>query len=151
MNIIFSTNNCQLNNLHYLSKLNFLIMQKSKLRNISLVILGTIFLAACTSKTIVPDITVPSGNVSFSNDVVPIFTKSCAINGCHATGNNQPDLSAANAYRSLITMSLVDTINPAQSVIYKKISPGGSMSLYIQSPADPQTILYWIKQGAKNN
>lgn len=127
-------------------------MQKSKLRNIALVILGTLFLAACTSKIIQPpDLPVPSGNLSFKNDVVPIFTKSCALPGCHATGNIQPDLTAGSAYNSLITMSLVDTILPDQSVLYKKISPGGTMNQYLPSATDRQTILYWIKQGAKHN
>jgi hypothetical protein len=126
-------------------------MQKSKLKNIAVVILGTLFLAACTSKTIQPpDLPVPSGNLSFSKDVVPIFTKSCAISGCHASGFIQPDLSASNAYNSLISMSLVDTLHPTQSVIYVKITQG-TMKSYLSSAADGQSILYWIKQGAKNN
>jgi hypothetical protein len=55
------------------------------------------------------------------------------------------------AYNSLISMNLVDTINPTQSVIYMKISPSGSMNLYIKTPTNQQIILNWIKQGAKNN
>lgn len=125
-------------------------MQKSKLRNIALVILGMLFLAACTNKTIVP-IPVASGPVSFSNDVVPIFTNSCAINGCHATGNIAPDLTPTKAYNSLLAMNLVDTINPTQSVLYMKVSPVGSMNQFIKSPTDEQVILNWIKQGAKDN
>ena len=125
-------------------------MQKSKVRNIIVVIVGTLFLVACTSKTIVP-VPVASGPVSFSNAVVPIFTKSCAFNGCHATGFIRPDLTPTHAYNSLISMNLVDTLSPKQSVIYIKISPGGTMNQYIQNPADEQIILSWIQQGAKNN
>ena len=126
-------------------------MQKSKLKNIAVVILGTLFLAACTSKTIQPpDLPIPSGNLSFSKDVAPIFTKSCALSGCHASGFIQPDLTASNAYNSLISMSLVDTLQPEQSALYKKITQG-TMKPYLSSPEDGQIILYWIKQGAKNN
>lgn len=127
-------------------------MQTSKLRNIALVILGTIFLAACTSKTIQPpDLPIPSGNLSFKSDVVPVFTKSCALASCHASGFQQPDLTPSNAYKSLFSMSLVDTIQPDQSALYKIITPGGIMNTYLPSAFDQQTILYWIKQGAKNN
>jgi hypothetical protein len=125
-------------------------MQKSKMKNIALVILGIVFLAACTSKTIVP-IPVPTGPVSFSNDVVPIFSSSCAITGCHVAGNIAPDLTPSKAYNSLMTMNLVDTITPAQSILYMKVNTGGSMNMFIKDPADPQIILNWITQGAKDN
>ena len=124
-------------------------MQKSKLRNIVLVILGTVFLAACTSKTIVP-IPVVTGPVSFSTDVIPVFSSNCAISGCHVAGNIAPDLTASKAYNSLMTMNLVDTVHPNQSVIYLKISTG-TMNQYIKTPVNQQIILNWITQGAKNN
>jgi|WetSurMetagenome_2_1015567.scaffolds.fasta_scaffold1104203_2 hypothetical protein len=125
-------------------------MQKSKLRNMALVIMGLLVLAACTSKTIVP-VPVPTGPVSFSSDIVPIFNSGCAITGCHVAGNVAPDLTESKAYNSLMTMNLVDTLNPAGSVLYVKVSPGGTMNHYIQNPADVQIILNWITQGAKNN
>jgi hypothetical protein len=144
-----STNYCQLNNLFYLSKLNPQIMQKSKLRNIVLAILGIVFLVACTSKTIVPT-PVSKAPVSFSNDVLPVFTSNCAISGCHVAGNIAPDLTTSKAYNSLMTMNLVDTVHPNQSVLYMKISTG-TMNQYIKTPVNQQIILNWITQGAKNN
>jgi hypothetical protein len=125
-------------------------MQKSKLRNIALVILGILFLAACTSKTIVP-IPVSTGPVSFSGDVIPVFTSNCAISGCHASGFIAPDLTASNAYNDLMSMNLVDTVHPDQSMLYKKIIPGGTMNPYIKTTENQQIILNWITQGAKNN
>ena len=126
-------------------------MQKCKLKNSVFIILGFLFLSACTTKTIeVSTTTIPPGNISFSTQVVPIFTKSCAFTGCHAAGGVNPNLSPTAAYSSLTTLHLLDTVAPAQSVLYMKIT-SGTMSQYIQSASDVQIILKWIQQGAKNN
>lgn len=126
-------------------------MQKSKLRNIALVLLGMFFLAACTSKTIqAPAVPAPPATpVSFKTDVLPIFT-SCAISGCHVSGSVSPDLTPANAYNSLVP-AFVNTTTPANSTIYLEVKPGGGMNGFFPSDKDPNTILYWIQQGAKNN
>ena len=127
-------------------------MQKYKLRNAGLVILGILILAACTSKTIVvPTIIPPAKEYKFSTDVLPLFTQHCATTGCHSTGNIPPDLSAANAYNNLFSDNLVNKVNPEQSVIYTVVAAGGSMNSHLPNSTDQLTILYWIQQGAKNN
>ena len=91
--------------------------------------------------------------VTFSNDIIPMFGKSCALSGCHTTGGKSPDLSAANAYNSLKVGNYFNTTNPSGSVIYlwmsgKKSTPmpvGGINKDY------NALMLAWIKQGANNN
>ena len=56
--------------------------------------------------------------VSFKKDLVPIFSKSCALGGCHAAGSHAPDLTAAHAYNSLINGSYIDLNIPEHSIIY---------------------------------
>lgn len=91
--------------------------------------------------------------VAFANDIIPIFSKSCSLSGCHLTGGKSPDLSTANAYNSLKIGNYYNTGNPQTSVIYlwltgKKSTPmpvGGINKDY------NALILAWIKQGAQNN
>jgi len=127
-------------------------MQTCKLRNAVLVILGLLVLAACTNKTIVvPKIAPPAKEYKFSTDVQPLFTQHCATSGCHISGNISPDLTAANAYQSLVSNNLLNTQNPEQSGIYKIVTPGGSMNSRLPNTIDQLSILYWIQAGAKNN
>jgi len=91
--------------------------------------------------------------VTFTNDIIPIFNKSCSLSGCHTAGGKSPDLSAANAWTSLKTGNYFNTADPANSVIMlwltgKKTTqmPVGGMNKDINS-----LVLAWIKQGANNN
>ena len=91
--------------------------------------------------------------VTFSGDIIPIFTKSCSLSGCHVTGGKSPDLSATNAYNSLKTGNYFNTNNPESSVMYlwltgkktTQMPPGGLNKDY------NALVLAWIKQGANNN
>jgi hypothetical protein len=126
-------------------------MQTSKVRNALFVMLGLFFLIACTSKTIQYPETppVPVDTISFSQAVIPIFDAGCN-SSCHAAGGVAPDLSAAHAYNSLVP-AFVNLASPSSSIIYTVVIPGGSMHVYFPSDKDPNTILGWIQQGAKNN
>ena len=106
------------------------------------------FMSSCTSDTLVPQIPSPSQKVSFSGDIQPIFNQSCT--GCHAPGLNSPNLTAGSSYQSLMSMHLIDTVTPANSILYKKVVSPGSMSSYCTA-AQAQLILQWIKQGARDN
>ncbi len=104
-------------------------------------------ISGCQYLHIVPD-PIPA-DVSFSTNVAPIFTANCI--GCHTSGGQVPDLTAANAWNSLTSQNLVDTSNPTASILYVKINtgampPGGSLS-----QTQIEMILKWIQQGAKNN
>jgi hypothetical protein len=94
-----------------------------------------------------------TGPVSFSEDVIPIFTADCAIPTCHVNGGYAPDLSPANAYNELTGLGYVDTSNAEQSVLYKSIT-GQTNPMPPSTPLTAEEIGYilaWIEQGAQNN
>jgi hypothetical protein len=105
-------------------------------------------LQSCQYEWIDPIDAVIPETVSFSADLIPIFDQGCT--SCHSTGGTAPDLSAANAYSSLMSGNFVNTATPESSIIYTKVAAGGSMNKYAQ-PGDDEIILKWIQQGALNN
>lgn len=92
--------------------------------------------------------------VSFSKDLVPIFSKNCAVTGCHATGGHTPDLMADKAYTSLMS-KYIDTKTPESSIVYERLTGKLSPAMPMGKPTNPSNInalvLAWIKQGAKKN
>jgi len=91
----------------------------------------------------------PGTEISFKNDVIPIFNNSCNSSGCHGAGDFDPVLTPESAYQNLMGLNQVDTTNPENSVLYESITTG-SMKEYA-SPTDAEIILTWIEQGAENN
>lgn len=132
------------------------MLRNKKIMGVALVAGSLLFLlAGCYKDKTVPVDTTPTitRTVSFSSDLIPIFTKNCSLSGCHATGGHIPDLSAANAYNSLKTGNYFNTSNPENSEIYLWLTgkrrtqmPVGGMNKDINA-----LVLAWIKQGAKNN
>ena len=111
---------------------------------------------SCTKTTTVIEdtstaITTP---VSFSKDIQPILTKSCAISGCHS-GSVAPNLSAATSYTTLINGNFTNTTTPASSEVYLWLTGKRAVTMPLGSANNPSNInalmLAWIKQGAKNN
>lgn len=91
--------------------------------------------------------------VGFAADIIPIFSKSCAVSGCHTAGGIKPDLSTANAYASLTVGGYYNTTTVESSAIYqwmagKKGTPMPTTGINKDYNA---LILAWIKQGAQNN
>lgn len=91
--------------------------------------------------------------VSFANDIVPIFEKSCAVSGCHVTGGLKPDLSAAQAITALTNGNYIDLAVPENSEIYAWLTGkrGAVMPLSGSDPEINAFVLAWIEQGAQNN
>ena len=93
--------------------------------------------------------------VSLSKDIIPIYSKSCAVSGCHASGGRKPDLTAVNAYNSLIKGSYVDKATPLNSEIYLWLTGKKDVPMPMGAANNPSNInaltLAWIAQGAKNN
>jgi len=89
--------------------------------------------------------------ISFSADIIPIFTSKCT--GCHGDGGQTPTLTAASAYASLTTVpgQFINLTNPASSLLYVHITENPSSHGGGQFPAEGATILQWIQQGALNN
>ncbi len=117
------------------------------------VLFFSVALWSCEYEKLEPiDTTLPE-NVSFSNDLTPIFENSCNASACHGTGAYQPDLTRDYAYYSLIYGDMIDTINPENSRLYKSMT-----NLNEPMPVDGllpvnqrNLVLVWIKEGAKNN
>lgn len=97
------------------------------------------------------DPTAPPQDVSFSGDLQPIFTTSCALSGCHDGASHNPDLTAAFSYNAIIGGGFVNTVVPASSVLYTEVKSGVMPPTGALKPSDVQKILDWIRGGAKNN
>lgn len=119
--------------------------------------LTALLMAGCYKDKTVPvdttqEITTP---VSFAADIIPIFSKSCALSGCHNTGGHVPDLTAANAFRTLNEESLIDAATPKNSELYGWLTGTIKPAMPLGASANPSNInalvLAWITQGAKNN
>jgi hypothetical protein len=109
-----------------------------------------------------------SASVSFAAAVQPIFTASCAQNGCHKgiAAQGGLDLSAGKAYADLVNVTaaqcsdqrkLVLPGQPSQSYLIDKmmnvdICSGTKMpKVGLLPPSQITTIADWICAGAPNN
>lgn len=103
---------------------------------------------------------------SFSADIQPVFSASCAMGGCHGGGSAQAGLllSPGPAYANLVNAA--STEDPSK----KRVLPGDAAKSYLvlkvegnqssgsrMPPAGPlaantiRNIKNWISRGAKNN
>ncbi len=95
--------------------------------------------------------------VSFSADIIPIFSTHCSLSGCHVSPSPEGnlDLKAAVAYDQLTTgnAGYIDTVNPSFSLLYSSMKS-------VSNPMPPtgnldectiELVLKWIEQGAPNN
>ena len=94
----------------------------------------------------------PTVDVSFTTQILPIFTSGENCTACHRTGMTAPDLTASNAYNSINNTKYLNKTTPAESVIYKVPSPGSTTHSHKTYTANQAALLLtWIQQGAKNN
>jgi hypothetical protein len=107
----------------------------------------------CEKDYLVPKVVEVNFPVSFSHDVLPIFSDDCAIPTCHISGGVPPNLTTDKAYDELMGLGYVDTTNVDQSILYvrltsttKPMPPTGKL------PAEEIAYIHaWIQQGALNN
>ena len=94
-------------------------------------------------------------SVHFAADIVPIFSKNCALSGCHVKGSRAPDLTADNAYNSLTNGNYINKTDPESSILYKRLTGVLTPAMPMGATPNPSNIdalvLAWIKQGAKKN
>jgi hypothetical protein len=123
-------------------------MQKSKFVNLLTILATLLCFVSCEYDTVEFDEVVipPDQEVSFSNDIVPIFTSNCTQ--CH-DGGVDPDLRASNAYNSLVNGGYINIENPSNSEIYTKLLEGSHSTR--ASANEKQLILEWITRGANND
>lgn len=111
----------------------------------------TVMLSACYYDEVAGFEGLPS-NVSFKNDVSPIFTSNCTATGCHdAQGSHVPSLVIEKSYNALLTGQYVNITEPERSRIYMEIESGGMPPSGPLSVSQKKIILAWITEGAKNN
>jgi len=131
-------------------------MKSTRILSLILFAVMVSFFTSCEYEFIkpepVPPPPEPTDTISFAQVVQPVFdANSCT--GCHKPGGAAGlDLTAANAYNSIISNGLVDTTDPPSSRIYYFPYPGtGEHSYKYSTEAEASQILYWIEQGALNN
>lgn len=94
--------------------------------------------------------------ISLNDSIQPIFTAFCSVSGCH-DGSEDLDLRTGHSYASLFSQGDIDTIAPANSILYQRIilpSTDGDFMPQDGSPltdSEKEKILRWITEGAKNN
>jgi hypothetical protein len=86
------------------------------------------FFYSCKKKetTPTPQSTLPA-TVSFSENIMPIFNKSCVQSGCHSGGTAAAanlDLTSNMAYSQLFAKHDIDTVTPNNSVLYNELQSG---------------------------
>lgn len=125
---------------------------KSKILSMAALLL-VIGFSGCYKDILSPgqDPSAPPQDVSFSGDLQPIFTASCATAGCHDGIAHKPALTAGESYNAIIGGGFVNTVVPANSVLYTEVKSGSMPPTGALKPSDVQKILDWIRNGAKNN
>lgn len=118
-----------------------------------LVLIMGIGFSGCYKDIIKPDLpkdpNAPPQQVSFNNELKPLFSAKCTDVGCHVTGAYKPYLTADVSYQQIVNGGYVNLALPNQSILYKKIN--GEMQQYIPSADDRQKVFDWIRNGAPNN
>lgn len=114
-------------------------------------ILFALSISSCKYDFILPEVVPPvTETVSFSTQVLPIFSTGNKCTACH-NGSQAPDLRAANAYAQIVP-ALITTATPESSLIYSFPAPATSTHPWKKYTAgEAALILAWIKDGAKNN
>jgi len=108
-----------------------------------------------------------NGDVTFSEDVQPIFTDNCAFSGCHGTSNTQQNLvlTEGEAYGNIVDVASeerpdLDRVEPGapdSSFLYLKLqeNPPARARMPLNGPylseGQIETIGTWIEEGAENN
>jgi hypothetical protein len=110
-------------------------------------------LSGCYKDVIKPDLPVdpnaPPKQVSFSNELKPLFAAKCTDAGCHVSGAHKPYLAVDVSYQQIVNGGFVNLLLPKQSRLYVMIN--GEMQQYISSATDRQKVYDWIRNGAPNN
>jgi hypothetical protein len=106
-------------------------------------------LSSCTYHTNDYDPLDVPDDVSFEQDIIPIFEESCNTAGCHS-GTIPPDLRPEYAYNSLWLGEYIIPGEPAENTpLYQSID-GGTMTSYA-TDLERAYIEKWINEGAENN
>jgi hypothetical protein len=125
-----------------------------KRRLIVISVIVSFLMIGCYKDVLSPgqDPNAPPQDVSFSGDLVPIFSANCTSNGCHdAVPAHKPSLVPEKAYNAIISGGYVNTLVPNNSVLYNEVKSGSMPPSGALKQSDMQKILDWIRNGAPNN
>ena len=110
-------------------------------------------LSGCYKDIIKPDLPVdpnaPPKQVSYNNELKPLFAASCTDVGCHVSGGHKPYMTADVSYTQIVNGGFVNLSLPKESILYKQIY--GDMGVHIPSETNKQKVYDWIRNGAPNN
>lgn len=108
---------------------------------------------SCKYDDVLPPEPDPGIEISFANDIIPIFNASCNFSGCHNGGGPSPDLRETVAHESLFSGFYIDTIQPDNSELYLWMTGARGLPMPVEgvNPGYAATVLSWIEQGAKKN
>lgn len=110
-------------------------------------------LMSCYKDIITPDLpedpNAPPQQVSFKNELAPLFNANCTNVGCHVSGAHHPYLTLNASYQEIVNGGFVNTAIPKESILYKQIY--GDMGEHIPSSSDRKKVYDWIRNGAPDN
>jgi hypothetical protein len=110
------------------------------------ILAGVLLFGSCEKVVYPPfEIEPPEDSVSYSLDLQPIWDSKCV--SCH-NGQRDPDLRPEQSYDELITGGYINTNEPSESELMKKLYGSHDSRA---TEAEKQLILFWIDDGAKNN
>jgi hypothetical protein len=114
---------------------------------------SVLLLGCYKNKTVNLDAPAITRTVTLSQDIIPIFNKSCNLSGCHSSGGQVPNLSSSAAYSSLVIGNYIDKTVPENSFLYLKMTGKKGIVMPVSGINKEYNalILAWIKQGANNN
>ena len=119
----------------------------------ALIVSAGVGLASCYKDIIKPDLpedpNAPPQQVSYKNELAPLFASSCTDVGCHVSGAHHPYMTLDVSYQEIVNGGFVNTAFPKQSILYQQIY--GDMGVHIPSTLDRQKVYDWIRNGAPNN
>jgi hypothetical protein len=123
----------------------------------TLVVMSILIIAGCyKAATLYPDTnSLVNKEVSFINNIIPVFNQKCSISGCHGSGGHSPDLTVAKAYNSLMNGGFINLADPKSSKLYLRLTGKLTPAMPLIGSSNPSNInalvLTWITQKAKNN
>ncbi|HLF63200.1 MAG TPA: hypothetical protein VI603_05595 [Saprospiraceae bacterium] len=112
-----------------------------------------VFVISCKYDEVLPVEPDPGVQISFNNDIIPIFNSSCNLSSCHNGSGPSPDLRPGTAYDALWNGSYIDTLVPENSELYLWLSGARGIPMPVEgvNAGYVSTVLQWIDQGALDN
>lgn len=135
--------------------LNF-TMKRNLIILVASVAIVSIAMSSCknTINTPIGDIVFPASNVSYSQQVQPLFNLGCDYLGCHDDETMAGNLSLTNYISATTAPGVIRPRDTTSSILIQRIEGKGPIMPPAASPLNQNQIKglkTWIMEGAKNN